>query len=253
MSNIAVASLFRDSMVWCGHQTNQVIRYFNQLNSQTLDASDRLRFYCLEGNSKDNTYDVLQDYSNKDERIILLKDEVPNAFPMKSSAETARFSHLGLLYRQLFDKILSDNWSDWILLIESDLIVGNNLIEVLLDDHIYLGDYCAAISPIIMLEKHTLFYDTWGFIDTNGKGWSNYFPYSEDIVKPDRFIPMNCIGSCLLINTSIIKYNKINFDGDGEGHRSFCKKIRDAGHILCVDKMTTVWHPGNACIESRWI
>jgi len=251
MLNISVCSSFRDSMIWNNRLINQVGRFFSQLNEQNLLGKAKInKIACVEGNSIDNTYESLLQYKdlNKHLNVNIIKEESTN----RSVGSFTTKERIGVLSRckcLALDCIKDD--CDYILCIESDLIIYDEFFLYHLLGAFDKIDKLGIIAPIITLDTIPIyFYDTWAFRDKNGQKWNNYWVWNQDYIDNVRYIEMTSIGSCSLIKADLIR-NGCSF-GDGD-YPNMCKNIIDAGYKVYCDKRTNIFHPcSNNLINMRW-
>jgi hypothetical protein len=251
---IAVCAMFRDSQVWHGHNINQVDAFFERMNEQEKDAGVRLRYYLLEGDSKDNTREVLDKYATwlGSDRVNIIHHSVGGS-PPASVATAERFAALSEVGNACL-RPARDAGHTHIYWMESDLIPQPGLLSKLLDSQLALdtNDKVMAISPVAVIEPqgHRLFYDTWAFEGISGEKWSNF---DLEALKryPSRYRPMRAIGSAALLNGKALLQNKIDF---GTGcFPALCASGRAMGYNIYCDLNLEVKHPCNALIASRWV
>lgn len=244
---IGVCSFFRDSMNWYGHQINHVHNYFSQIGNQE-NAPEDIAVFVLEGDSKDNTYETLLEYQKIHDNIFVIKDNVTFDVPVASTLNSNRFEQLSRLGNILFN---ASKWfCDYIVWIESDLLIPNNLLHSLLADIQFLEN-TGIVAPITMLKTQNQFYDTWGFINMDGSTWDNGPPFSKVLDTDKRFIQMLSVGSCMIIDAKVLR------DGASVGtngcFRELCRQTCERAYNIYIDKQLTVWHPSSEIVVNRWI
>lgn len=239
---IAVCSMFKDSQVFHDYKIDQVDKYFEQMKKQSFGFNN-IHFHCIEGGSKDNTYDTLAKYKAANSNISLYKDELPST-PVASVVAQSRFNTLSRVANQLLSHVEFDKYSH-ILWIESDLKIQNDLLDRLLTCHNKLGAGSHIIAPITLLgtEERCNFYDTWGFrlLDGSLVSPSNY-PTGTKQVKS--------VGCCALIDSSLFRRG-LRF-GD-QCFLSLCEQAILLGAKIYADFDTKIYHPSQRCVASRWI
>lgn len=240
MYKFTVASMFRDSVEWAGIKINQVERFRDQILSDPL--FNQTQFLLLEGDSSDATYHQLNKLTHEYPNIELIKKDIKSNF-VGSLDNKDRIQNLASLGDTLLDLVDSE----YLIWVESDLI-HSNLVTQLYCSMLTSG--AAMVAPLVFLEKHAAFYDTWGFRNIDGERWKLRAPFDNyfDIYK--RFIPMSSVGSCAIINGAYIR-NGCRF-GDG-AFPNLCEEITRIGGKIVVDKDVVVSHPGNRWINNRWI
>lgn len=238
---IAVCSMFRDNMVWHGHKIDQIPRYFKQMLYQSYDIN-LLDFYLLEGDSVDSTSDALQQHL----KLAPFSERVKNLikfdlnFPYKTDGSKDRLEALSKITDMVLHSIDYSMYR-WILWIEADLIIQNDLIQQLINTSLLLRKP-NMVAPYIALGD--LFYDSFVFTELSGKKWDNY-------TRPHRGIfNMASVGSCILIDTQpLIKYQI----GCGSNALiGFCCQARAIGYTIYADTNIIIQHP-NQYINNRWV
>jgi hypothetical protein len=233
--------MFRDSQTWARNEIGQVDHFFSQIRNQETETS--LSIFCLEGNSKDDTFDSIKKYAFADDAppVCCIQEESTYG-EIQSKVKYARFKELARLGTLLLQKSLQVH-SDYTLWIESDLIISNNLISSLIESAQTLK--ASIVAPVVYLQNKKQFYDIWAFRDTEGKHFRSNF--NSD---PPRQIQMASIGSCALIESKYIA-DGCNF---GEGaFPSLCEAVRHKGGTVFCDTKIKIEHPSSQYIKGRWI
>ncbi len=270
MKNIAICSLFKDSVRWHSIETDQVNRFFNTIEEQkqNLNKNFNLSINVLENDSQDETerHIRINQKKNKNVNFLKLSDDLDFG-PVRSVSSAKRINALGFLANLLFSFAKNFN-PDYILWTESDLIFPqkdtiNQLVEKMESDKTI-----SAISPIIfaklvmrpggfvkskdgkLLNSEKVFYDTWAYKNKNGSTWTNQPPYNiEYYLTKERYMEMDSVGSCCLVRASDVK--DLNFDN--EAFKGLCSQIISNGGKILLDKELEIYHPTNYYIENRFI
>lgn len=248
---IGVCSFFRDSEVWINRNINQIDKYFNYLSQQEKLCDDvQLEYFLLEGDSKDNTFDKLKEYSLK-YPVNLIKYEVINNSEVSSAGSDDRRKILSEVGNVCLKPAVEK--CDYILWMESDLIPYKSMLNQLIDSSQRVNwDKTLGISPvaIIKINKIDCFYDGWAFEGINGEKWGlndlGKFRNHYALLKE-----MKTIGSCCLLNGKLLRENNIDFS-DG-CFPKMCKTARDKGYPVYCNIKCDIYHPSQACINRRWI
>lgn len=155
-SKVAIWSLFRDD-----EKGDYLDQYLYRIRCLSWPR-DKLRFYLVEGDSKDNTFEVLKEKTAGNSRIKVLKCD--SGMPDHGSkVHPERFAAVSRPGNYAVDEIVHDDWADVAMLIESDLLYAPDLIERLSS---HLPDEDAVIAPMIWIsypDGKLRFYDIWGF------------------------------------------------------------------------------------------
>lgn len=236
---INVCSMFKNSQNWAGLYINQVDRYFFQMGYQTI-GKDNLQLILSEGGSTDDTRNAIESYQEKF-NIRLLKDD---GLAVQSSVDSAaRFSKLASITDSLFNTSKEYD-SEYTLLVESDIIIGSDLIENLIAEF-NNRPRAGIIAPVVLLEGNNIFYDTCGFIDINGRNFTHH-----QVLPPNSLINVMSVGSCALIKSSLI-HDGLNLGG--QGWQTMNKQIIDRGFECLISTGNFVLHPGKHYINGRWV
>lgn len=271
MKNIAVCSLFKDSVSWHGIQTDQVNKFFETMDTQKQNLSENfdISISVLENNSTDDTEKHIRANQKKYENVHFLKlSDSLNLGEVRSVSSSERINALGFLANLLFSFAKNFN-SEYILWTESDLIFPqkdtiNQLVEKMESDK-----SISAISPVIFFDAdmsengnfkcdsngklskgYKYFYDTWAYENKNTSTWTNNPPYNiEYALTKERYIEMNAVGSSCLFRTADVK--DISFDD--QAFKGICSKIISNGGKIFLDKELEILHPTNYYMKQRLI
>ncbi len=232
---VAVCSLFRDS-------GSTVETYFRRAQKITYPHG-ALTFICVEGDSKDNTWKLLQKEKSLRKDIVLKKFDTNkpalwgfiNPVRMKALSDSANYA---------VRAAIRETDADYILWLESDLEYPPDIIERLMKRD-------KEIMAAMIFEKGTKkFYDVWAFragSDQELKGpegavgcFQRDFPYHPEFT-PEHIFKVDSAGSVLLIKAEVIR--KGAHFTDDEAIVGFCKTAAAIGYEVWVDPGTTIWHP----------
>jgi hypothetical protein len=238
-STIAVCSMFRDSQTWFNIQTNQVYRLFASLLDQTY-GFENLKCYFLEGDSLDNTNEVLQSLSKKYNNIKLFNKEAT----FNSVASTTNKNRIKSM-SNLGSYLINQVEEDLIFWVESDLIIKPDIIQRLYDRMVKIPENISAVvSAPCYYGKDGQFYDTWAYRNLDGSNWR-----PDTNMRDSGMVKMQSVGSCALIRRA--KNLAVNF-GDG-AFVELCDRVNEAGGVVFADCNQYVEHPRNEFISGRWI
>jgi len=165
--NIAVYSLFRDD-----EASDKISEYYGRM-LQIVKASEHdFRWYLLEGDSEDSTYEKLLELK-PDNRFNVYKHDTNRNMLVATDAQY-RLETLAKMYNKAIDYIVEDDWADFAWLVESDLIINNHNLPDNLISSMPLD--AGVIAPMIWITGNTdvRFYDIWGF-----RAYPNTFPAIE--------------------------------------------------------------------------
>lgn len=251
---INVCSLFRDSQHWYGHDIKQVDRYFNQLYKQEaylkkeINGFSHFNFFAGEKDSMDNTREVLNAYKAENANIEII-DTQSSGSQVESTYE--RVKNLSKVANSLLNASLRKK-ADYTLWIESDLILNRDDVVFEFVKKLESEENAAMIAPIVWCETapRSYFYDTWGFVCSNGTPWRNKYPFNINyLLSNSRYMNMKSIGSCVLAKNLFVKENHFGEDC----FRDFSKKTIENGGKIFVDKDIEIYHPSQHYVKKRQI
>lgn len=227
---IAIWSTFRDD-------SQNVIPYYERILELDYPQS-LLRLYLVEGDSVDDTHQLLKDIETYDYRLSVVKHDTGQ--PRYSSViDTERFRLLAKVNNVALNAIVRHKWAEIAVLIESDLIYQPDLLRRLLNSR---PDPKAFISPMIWLDMKGWygFYDIWAYrllrgdaFPTGSREW-----YGEHF--PQVVFEVESTGSVIMLPMQAL------IDGcryDDEAVRGFCISGRMKGYQIYVDPNIHVIHP----------
>lgn len=242
---IAVCSLFRDAITFKGQPNGTIPRIFRQLAAQSIPVART--YYCfLEGDSRDGTYQALQDWVRGHDNTCLLQRHTGVADEEGDRHRPSRFARLAGLGNQLL--AVARSQARYVCWLEPDLVFGPDLFARLrdtLDSHPEYG----AVAPFVRFGSGDLFYDTWGFRDPDGRRWSNRPPYSPRY-REGAVLKMQSVGSCVMVRSSALDRGARMGD---EALVSLCQQIRGLGAAVVADCRVEVQHPRNRKVGWKWM
>ena len=248
---IAVCSMFRDSQYWNGQYINQVDLFFRNMYEQAKANNVEFEFFLLEGDSKDDTFQKIEQYT-KYYDIHLIKHDLGGRPPSSDGGDDRRkiLSEVGNICLDMALK--SDN--NYILWSESDLIPVNNMLGTLLSTikNDINWDETVALAPIAIIRFRGMdsFYDGWAYEGIDGEKWSLH-DLQKFLDYPSNNRPMKSIGCTALLNAKILRKNNINF-ADG-CFPKLCTTSIEKGYKVFCNLNSAIRHPSSACIQNRWI
>jgi hypothetical protein len=138
-----------------------------------------------------------------------------------------------------WDTIAADNWADYALMLESDLLYQSDLIRRLLKR---LPREADIFAPMVWIPVNgdIRFYDIWAFrkdgekFPPNGPEW--YFVNYED-----RPFEVDSVGSVVLFKMALIAEGLRL--GETDCVLGMCNEARARGYKVFCDPLTNVLHP----------
>jgi GT2 family glycosyltransferase len=232
-------------MQWGGIHINHIERYFHQIESQTNLNQNEIGFFLLEGDSKDNTADTLKIYASERNNVKIFHQSATYGM-VTSTDDPNRIASVSRLGTRLINE--AKEHCQYVMFVESDLIMPDNLISTLLSDIEQLK--AGIVAPIAMLYAQNIFYDTWAFRNLDDSRWQGHHPFSHVIDQYERFIPMKSVGSCAIIDGEALRKGA-NFN---EGaFVELCNNVRSLGYEIYADKLLRIWHPSSSLVNGRWV
>ena len=217
---VAVCSLFRNS-------AETLPAYRAAFESQVGDFD--LFFSLVEGDSSDETWDLLRSWQSEDDRVLLTKHDVE---PVVDFDDRVR---KWAMLANVFMEQASRRPFDHLLVCESDLCVPPDLVAGLLENG---GD---VVAPSVFLGD--LFYDTWGFRGLDGRRFTNLAPYHPDFRFND-VVELSSVGSTVLFSKAVLDAG-IRMRGTYENGLlvGMCQDARARGFRVWLDSRFSVIHP----------
>lgn len=233
LPKISIWSLFRDDA------GANIARYREQITG--LDyPPELLRLYLVEGDSRDNTLAELRAWAVEDERITVTTHNT--GLPrMRHTPHKDRVAGLASTGNAALDALADDNWGDYGLLIESDLIYCPDVIRSLLSNRPHPD---AVVSPYIWIPgegDYLQFYDIWAFRMTNCKMFRPYQPLWYQVHMPPEPFEINSAGSMVLFPVGPI-LDGVRYPLD-KAIMGICNQYRELGYKIYADPKTNIFHP----------
>lgn len=232
MKNVTITLPFRDN-------ADDTITMFNLIYD--LDwPKDHLRVVAVEGDSVDDTYDMLTLWRNTlpAEKVTIVKLDlgVPK-YP--SMVHPVRFKALAETYNRGLDESVADGWTDYTLFMPSDLdCFDPNLVSSLIShDKPY-------IAPMywIKIADRPIFYDTWGYQDLEGENWVNFDQRNWAKSQPKEPFEMRLVGGSVMIRRDVLeagcRYCIKTVD------HGMCRSVRAKGFSIWCDPSSHIYHRG---------
>ncbi len=225
---IAITSIVRDE-----ERNGNLIRFLNCCRELELYHSN-IVYVFIEGDSSDNTFEILDNWIKERKGSILekiCKGYAP--FPKdKNTRRTRRTIIFAELRNRLIDIIKSRLDAEVILMTDANYEWKGDLINSLME----VG---SDISAPMVVKRYKddkgnyIFYDTWAF-RKDGKEFKQFYPYIGNM-KFDRFVDIDSVGGCYLIKRKVLDAG-VRYDGKTDSeHVYFCNKARKMGFSLKIN------------------
>jgi hypothetical protein len=211
-----------------------------------LDCCEMLEQYhkdivyiFIEGDSSDNTYNILLEWLKPRKDYILKKIDrkMPCFSKDKSSKRTVYFAELRNI---LVDLALSIPDITEVLMIDANYGWKGDLISSLRKIN------ADIVAPLAVMHKDRngkyLFYDVWAF-RKDGKHFSHYYPYIKGI-EFDKPIRIDSAGGGYLIKRNVLDA-RVRYNGDKDcEHAIFCRRARKKGFTIKINPKTYIRKSG---------
>lgn len=222
---LVVSSIFRDA-AW------YVDRYFEQIEELRDQVGD-LRLVVAEGDSSDETWDLLGKHLGPDDVLVKAEHGGPK---FGSVDDPDRWAQIAYVCNQLLDHVQVAD-TDRFLYVESDLGWSGHQIRRFIDNL----DTVDAVAAMSFYAPTGQFYDTWGHIGLDGVNFGMHPPYHPrlDGLPPGALIEIGSAGSCIAITGRTFNQG-VQF-GREDCIRGYCRTIR-AHTPLWLDTGVEVWH-----------
>jgi len=230
LPKVSIWSLFRDDA-----GTN-LERYKNRIDA--LDyPPDKLRIYCVEGDSQDDTWAELIEWTQDDKRVRVVKCET--GLPrMSHTPHPVRIKTLAMVGNKALHRLAGEAWGELACLIESDLIYNPATLRQLVERRPDKG----VIAPMVWIPgpKHLQFYDCWGYRFLDGTLFPPNRPEWFNRLPSDNYAVASA-GSFVLVDAQPI-HDGVRYT-EGEAIRGICHQYRELGHTVYVAPDVHVFHP----------
>jgi hypothetical protein len=231
------------SMVNNGLWRNTLARYIRQVEALDYPA-EQLRVYLVEGDSADETWLQAQAWARRSAQVRVAKYDLGHA--IKGSTEDVdRLLDASTVAGVCRNIALSENWAEWILWLESDLLWEAQLLNRLLAVRaevvapwVLTAPTRPGVTDVAVLEQTTpaerVFYDIWAF---RHQGEPRRFTAQEP--RPAQPLAVHSAGSCLLMSAEVAR------EANQPSERAivgWCEQARARGAEVWCDPRITVWH-----------
>lgn len=152
-----------------------------------------------------------------------------------------RFKQLAFVANRLWVNIPTD--SDYVLVVESDLIWSASTLTSLLNDVEAIrffgsgGSGGNILAPLV-IGPDDLFYDVWAF-RVDGRNFTKEWPYHSNL-KNYPILEIDSVGSCALMDYKLAR--KLTWPEE-DLFVGLCRQARELGAMVIVDSKLRVYHP----------
>jgi MoaA/NifB/PqqE/SkfB family radical SAM enzyme len=229
---VLVAFLVRDCEKWLDR--------FLACLDRLAYPEDTLQFAIIEGNSKDESWRLVETFASKHERVWLKKVDVQTDEPDSVPKRSAR---LGFLRNKIIDEALTDE--AYVLWLDSDIVdFPRSLLTDLIKAQVDI------VAPYVLIENSGLFYDTLAFRKDGFRfnpsitnGLASVQKPEGAACLPNELYEVDSVGTCMLVNADVYRKG-VRF---GQNHPEseqveFCLSARVRGFRVYVDPCVKVLH-----------
>lgn len=221
--NILFGSIVRNGQSY-------IPRYFEQIKA--VSSEHDVGIAITEGDSKDNTYQVILNEALKTQipTMLFKCDHFGNLFGSVNVPE--RWKNIANTWDYMLDQLTNvlDQY-DLFCYVEADLIWDKETMVQLANDCLYFD----AVAPMSMLGG--IFYDTWGH-RAFGENFSNTEPYHSHFDKYLVYMPLQSAGSCIMMQSKVAKVCRLNTSDAMIGHDIIKNEFS-----FVLNKEIAVFHP----------
>lgn len=238
-NSLVIVSLFRQC-------PDAVRRYRSQIES--LHWTGPLHVVCIEGDSTDQTPEILDEWARQDSRVTVLHHDLGNPL-FGSTLNPVRLQTLAEVSNVGLDHVARNLDTEYVLFLTSDLLIEPDLATRLQRalEGAPEAERPGVVAPMVWRDTGTgdNFYDTWAF----RRRVKNRDALFEE--SPSRNKVLSQLGSCLqrmesvgsvLFCRAALVYAGVRFTPDMDVI-GFCSGVRRVGYSIWADPSTHVRHP----------
>lgn len=235
-NSLAIVSLFR--------QCSELIPFYRK-RIEALDWPVPSHIITVEGDSKDNTPDLLDAWANENARVHSLHKSLGNPL-FGSTLHPLRLLTLATVSNWGLDFIANNLEVEYVLFITSDLAYEPDLAKRLrwaLENSPHAG----LVAPMVWRNDGTrdIFYDTWAFRRRKIQSTDPLFAGTskEKLLTQlgEAPVPMQSVGSVLFCRAAAI-YAGVRFTVE-QDVVGFSQNMREAGYTIWADPKAHTQHP----------
>jgi glycosyltransferase involved in cell wall biosynthesis len=206
-------------------------RWRNLVNGLAASWDGPIHVIAVEGDSDDNTYDLLKTDPPSVAEFTLL--HVEHGGPRFGSVvNPQRWKQLALACNAVL--VHASLTPQTFLYIESDLVWDNRTIKALVNDL----QKVPAVAPMSFhLSDPTLFYDCWGHVK-DSRMFGQHPPYHPELGS--TLTPVDSAGSAFAVRGHLVA--DLAFSPT-DCIRGIGRSVRHAGHELFLDPQLAIYHP----------
>ena len=215
---VLVAFLVRDCEKWL----NRFLLCLEQLEY----LKEQLRFAIIEGNSKDDTWHMVNQFASQQDQVWFKKIDLDESL--------ARHKRLAVLRNKLLEEALEDE--EFVFWIDSDIVeFSPSLLRDLIKANV------DVIAPYVLIEGTDKFYDHLAF---RKDGVKFMFPDGFAIMElPKELFEVDSVGTCMLVRADVyrrgVRYPEDHPESEQVG---FCELAKKKGFKIFVNPNLKVFH-----------
>lgn len=221
---IIIASIVRNE------QKNGNIERFLDCCQELEKYHKNIIYIFIEGDSSDDTYDILKEWIEIKNGSILQKIDMGYP-PFPKSRDSIRTTYFAQLRNFLIELIFTIPDANEILMIDANYEWEGDIIGQLRD----IDSDIAA--PLVVSRKDSkgnyIFYDIWAFRKNDTEFWP-FYPYAENM-EFDKPIDAESVGGGYLIKRKVLEAG-VKYDGDINSEQiGFCNNVRKFGFSIKIN------------------
>ncbi len=223
-SKIIISSIIRDE------EESGSLRKFLDCCQELETYHNNIIYIFIEGDSSDNTYDVLKNWICTREGSILEKIDMQyGKFP--KNRNLSRTVYFAQLRNRLIEHIISISNVEEIFMIDANYEWDGDIIN-----HLRMTNSDIS-APLTVSHKDSkekyVFYDIWVFRKDGIEFWP-FYPYNENM-EFDKPVSVDSVGGGYLIKRKVLDAGVL-YNGDTDSEQvGFCNNARKLGFDIKVD------------------
>ncbi len=227
---ITLCSIFRNSEKNLPRYLKQIDKLASKIWPNTLQ--------CLwgEGDSKDNTKQILESVETNDNYRFELIDVSHGGKEFDSVVDPIRFLQCAYAGNIVWSRI--PNTSQVVIWVDSDIIWDANVLNKLISQ---VENSTNVLCPLVILDRmnwdYNSFYNVFDF-RINGEHFTHKQPYHQSLLTSD-FVKIDSGGSCMVMRGHVAR--QVHFTAK-EVIVGMCKQINELGYSIYLDTRLKVYH-----------
>jgi hypothetical protein len=234
---IVLASIFRDSATYLDRYFTQC-RAFRAAMRSTIPPEHQVNLLWCEGDSTDQTYELLKDYAYQYHGIELF--QYHHGGPKFASVDVEqRWRQLARVCNAVMERVPTD--TDALVYVESDLIWQPETMVALVKQL----ERVDAVAPMCWhgTADSGANYESWGHRGPDGVKFTREAPYHPSLTQPadrDGLWAISSAGSCVVMRGEVARVARF---GESDCIVGLGRSITERGYGLWLAPSLAVVHP----------